>query len=145
MLIQIATVVGVWFVSLIVSSAIGQVLGLNVFGNTAFQTLSMGAVAYVLFHYSMIGLIGVALIVSSVVIIKLVGVALLALYSYRALQGSLGDEAQWAAEFIKEGDQEFTRAMSALPSAELKEVKIIAESKSELRELTIQRYEQYND
>lgn len=145
MLIQIATVVGVWFVSLIVSSAIGQVLGLNVFGNTAFQTLSMGAVAYVLFHYSMIGLIGVALIVSSVVIIKLVGVAFLALYSYRALQGSLGDEAQWAAEFIKEGDQEFTRAMSALPSAELKEVKIIAESKSELRELTIQRYEQYND
>lgn len=145
MLIEIATVVGVWFVTLIVSSAIGQVLGLNVFGNTAFQTLCMVVVASALLQYSMVGLIGAALIVASVVAIKLIGVGFLALYTHRALQGGLGDEAQWAAEFIKDGDQEFTRAMTALPSADLKEVKIIAESKNELRELTIERYEEYND
>lgn len=146
MVIEIVTVVGAWFAVLIVSTIIGAgMFGLNTFANTAWQAICMVGLAAVLFHYGLVGVIGAAVIVASIVAIKLVGVVFIALYSYRALKGSLGDEAQWAAEFIKEGDEEFTRAMTALPSQELKEARIIAESKEELREITIERYEEYND
>lgn len=55
--------------------------------------------------------------------------------------GDWGQEAQWGYELFMEGDEEFLEAAEALPPDEVTEVKIIAESKEELRELIIERYQ----
>lgn len=63
----------------------------------------------------------------------------------QALDGELGIENQWAAELDQEGDQLFIIAANSLPDMELKEAGIVAESKQELREETVERFEQMSD
>lgn len=60
----------------------------------------------------------------------------------RALDGLYGEETQWAAELVEEGDQAFIIAVNSLPKVEMTEIGIIAESKEELRELTIERLDE---
>lgn len=80
-------------------------------------------------------------------------VALIKLVSYlhkrrqrnKARNGDYGVETKWAAELVDEGDQLFTIAVVELPNTEMKEVGIIAESKDELRELTVERLEERSD
>jgi len=64
----------------------------------------------------------------------------------KALNGDYGDATRWATELVNEGDREFMIAVNALPQTEITEVGIIADSKQELRERTIARFEeQAND
>lgn len=63
----------------------------------------------------------------------------------RALDGKYGEETQWATELVDSGDEHFTIAVNALPERELMEIGIIAESKEELRELTIERFNELAD
>lgn len=59
----------------------------------------------------------------------------------RALNGEYGEMKQWIAE-LKQEDAEFAAYFTALPDAHTREIKIIAESKDELRELTFERVEE---
>jgi len=60
----------------------------------------------------------------------------------KALDGDYGKETQWASELVDEGDQLFTVAVSEMPNAELRDCGIIAESKEELREVVVERFEE---
>lgn len=60
----------------------------------------------------------------------------------KALDGEYGKPSQWATELIEEEDQLFILAVNSLPNMEMKEIGIIAESKEELRELTVERLEE---
>lgn len=63
----------------------------------------------------------------------------------KTLSGEYGPEAQWAAEIADSGDEEFKFAVSVLSNREMREIGIIAESKEELRELTIERLDEKSD
>lgn len=60
----------------------------------------------------------------------------------RALNGEFGDMTKWGAQITKDGDEEFAEAIEALPETEKMEIAIIAESKEELRELAVERFEE---
>lgn len=85
-----------------------------------------------------------AAIVAVAIIVLLIVLSKLNIRRQRknALQGKYGDETRWATELIEEGDEHFTLAVSTMPDMELKEVGIIAESKEELRERTVERFEE---
>lgn len=63
----------------------------------------------------------------------------------RALNGDYGEPTKWATELVNEGDREFALAVNSLPQDEITEVGIIAESKQELRERTVARFEERAD
>lgn len=63
----------------------------------------------------------------------------------KTLNGKYGIESQWAAELVEDDDREFEIAMQHLPEMHLREVGVIAESKDELRELTIDRFDEFAD
>lgn len=60
----------------------------------------------------------------------------------KALGGDYGDVTRWASELIDEEDQLFILAVNSLPEMEMTEIGIVAESKEELRELTVERLEE---
>lgn len=60
----------------------------------------------------------------------------------KAMSGGYGEETKWASELIQEEDDEFILAVNALGQNEMMEIGIVAESKEELRELTIERFEE---
>lgn len=57
-----------------------------------------------------------------------------------ALDGEYGNLTQWGAELSEEGDDEFVIAMNGLTREDRMEIGIIADTKSELREKTIERF-----
>lgn len=62
----------------------------------------------------------------------------------RALNGKYGEPTMWSMQLIEEDeDMDFCHAISALPQWEVMEVGIVAESKEELRERMIDRYEEH--
>jgi hypothetical protein len=63
----------------------------------------------------------------------------------KALNGEYGDHVQWGSELVDEGDQMFIAAVNELPNSELRDVGIIAESKGELREKTVERFDELAD
>jgi hypothetical protein len=63
----------------------------------------------------------------------------------KALDGDYGQITQWAAELTRDGDMEFAMAIKALPKREKTDIAIIADSKEELRELTMERFEELAD
>jgi len=63
----------------------------------------------------------------------------------KALNGDYGEVTQWAAEITRDGDMAFAQAIQALPDSEKTEIKIIADSKEELRELTMERFDELAD
>jgi len=62
----------------------------------------------------------------------------------KILNGAYGEESMWAAE-IAQDDDEFVEATAMLTEKQLTEIGIIAESKEELREKTIERAEKLSD
>lgn len=60
----------------------------------------------------------------------------------KALNGDYGEETRWASELVDEGDQLFTIAVTHMPNRELRDCGIIAESKEELREIVVERFEE---
>lgn len=86
--------------------------------------------------------IGAALIVIGASLI-LIGKLYRMYQAKKALNGEYGDSTQWAAELVGEdNDEHFALAVQALPNNQLRELGIIAESKEELREITIERFEE---
>lgn len=85
------------------------------------------------------------LLVAAGIIAGLIGLLVVVrlVLSYRvgkkALNGELGEKNQWTAELIFDGDEQFTGALETLSSIDKQEVIIEAETKQELRELTIER------
>ncbi len=63
----------------------------------------------------------------------------------KALDGDYGEVTQWAAEMTQDGDMAFATAIQALPENERMEIGIVAESKEELRELTMERFDELAD
>jgi len=63
----------------------------------------------------------------------------------KALNGEYGEVTKWATELTKEGDMAFATAIQSLPKEEKIEISIIVESKEELRELTMERFEELAD
>lgn len=61
----------------------------------------------------------------------------------RALNGKYGDAMQWTAEFLKDKDRAFIEAAKHLPRHEQRELGIIADTKDEFREATIERAKEY--
>lgn len=57
----------------------------------------------------------------------------------KVLDGSFGEEAQWAAELVEDNDTEFRKASKQLNKMEMREIGIVADSKEELRELVIKQ------
>lgn len=145
MIATVGTIVGAWIITLFLSTLMAGILGAGTIGKALIQILSMSGVAAALVSMGYLTLIGAGVFVAVLIVLKAAVSLLFLLYFYKALQGELGEETQWATEIAKEGDQEFIEAMTSLPSTELKEVSIIAESKGELRELTVERSEEYNE
>lgn len=112
-------------------------------GVAVLQIIGMATLAYGLLSVGVVGIIGAGIIAAFPITTRLFAYLFVAWIKARAMSGKMGDETMWAAELVEEQDTEFIRATAALPSYELKEVGIIAESKEELRDLTIERYEQY--
>ena len=145
MLVTIGTIVGAWFATLLISTVLATMLGAGTIAKGIIQVLAATATGIALLYGGHLSLVGVGVFVGAVVALKAIIALLFIVYFYQALQGELGEETKWASELAKDGDDEFIKAMTSLPSQELKEVSIIAESKSELRELTVERSEEYNE
>lgn len=89
--------------------------------------------------------IGIGAILGIVVLLKLVQRWNKNRQINNALDGEYGDETKWAAELSEEGDTLFEIAATELPQEDLMEVGIVAESKEELREMTVERLEEKSD
>lgn len=140
--------IGIAFVSVIgglfITALIGHgVLNRGTIGTALVQLLGMSIIAYVLFQLGIVGILGLSLVVASPIIVRIISLLLMLWVSKRALSGDMGQESMWAAELVKESDEKFSEATKNLPSYELREIGIIAESKEELRDMTIERYKQY--
>lgn len=104
----------------------------------AVQQIVMVGASFALFT------IGFIPLVTSIVMLALpIGLRIIAIIWFyrmanRILDGAYGDEAMWAAELARD-DDEFVEAANELTEMQLQEVGIEAGSKSELRELTIER------
>lgn len=95
-------------------------------------------------------LLELAVVLISIIILVTIGAPIARrLYRRRqranALNGKYGNMTMWAAELIDDGDREFTIAATALSDKERMEIGVIADSKEELRELTIERLEELTD
>lgn len=143
MLVNLGIALGASIVTLFGTALFARVIiGRGKYTVAIMQILGMGTLAYLLFTAGIVGFIGAGIIAAFPLVTRLIAVGFIAWMGRRALTGKLGEETQWAAELVEEGDKEFMQAAKALPSYELKEVGIIAESKTELRDLTIERYEE---
>ena len=77
----------------------------------------------------------------------IIGILVLRLvFAYRrgkkALNGDLGEEQQWMAEMIIDGDEQFMQALESISTLEQREAIIVASSKSELRTEILERANQ---
>jgi len=76
------------------------------------------------------------------VIIRAIAYVILRVQLWRAHRGALGNEVQWALELVEEDEK--TRAyVTLLDSDDLQEIRVIAESKEEVRALIEDRAKQH--
>lgn len=143
MVINLGIALGASIVALFGTALFAKVvLGAGRIGTAITQITGMIILAYVLLSIGIVGNIGAGIIAAFPIVLRLVVFGFIAWVGKRVMSGAMGEEAKWAGELVEEGDQEFMKAAKALPSYELKEVRIIAESKDELRDLTVERYEE---
>lgn len=131
------TIVAMAFINTIL-----KLLGVGGILRLVFQTVGVGLIAYLLFNAEFIGIALTIGMVITPIVISVFYTLFMIWVGRRALNGDLGKESQWASELIDERDAEFITATRALPEIELKEVAILSESKEELREMTVERYEE---
>lgn len=108
------------------------------------QFVALAAVAYAMMVASFITFWPAVFMVSLCITIRLIAVAFFQIQGKRAINGSMGKETQWAAELVREEDEEFMRAMRSLDQDTIRRIGIVAESKGELRELTIEESDDQN-
>lgn len=142
--------IGVVLATVVPVMLIGKAIAIQISHNSLFvalaQALLGGSVGYALaatFTFS------VPIVVAGATIAPLIITALAVIDKHvqkrRTLSGKYGPEAQWAAEIANSGDEEFQFAVRVLSKREMREIGIIAESKEELRELTIERLDEKSD
>ena len=131
---------------LVLSTFLARAIGGgNTLVNATVQFTSMIGLGVLLMWYGIVGVVGLLVVALAPLWIRVVALAYLYIQGRRALDGAFGDEAQWAAELLKEGDMEFLEAAENLPNQEVTEIRIIAESKQDLRDLTVERYEELRE
>lgn len=143
MIINLAIAAGASFVTIFVASIIAVMVSNNSFIKMAIQLLAMGALGYGLYTIGFIGIIPAIAIAAVPITTRVVSYIFIKILTRRAISGKMGKESRWAAELHRERDTEFMQAAQVLPRAHLTEVSILADSKEELRELTIERAEEY--
>jgi hypothetical protein len=134
-------VTGVWLTMKIIARVV-EYSGGGYLKTFFAQTLIVGSGAGLLYTQGIVsGLfaIGMALLP---VVLHVVTILWFVFVGYRVLSGKHGEQAMWAAEIVRDGDEDFEEASDGLTQRELREVGIIADSKEELREKTIQRFEE---
>jgi len=140
-LIQIGTTVGVLLGTLVSLSILSSVIG-AVGGGTkeilVGETAILGAAAYYLHTSEIIGLPLAATIVLLPLFTQVFAYLWFMYVGKKVLSGEYGEEAQWAGELVEEGDSQFIDAVKQLDQMEIREIGIMAESKEELRERTVE-------
>lgn len=63
----------------------------------------------------------------------------------KALNGDYGEITKWAAEITEDGNVEFAMAIKDLSETDKMEIAVIADSKEELHELVIERFDEMSD
>jgi len=140
MIAQIGMAIGVSLVGMVVvGTIVKQFLGLRSGINWLAQTAVLAGAASVL----ALATIPTVIMVLFPTVIHLLKFGVLKVIEYRVVNGHYGDSIMWAYELIEhEEDREFMYAQAALPPMEIKELQVMADSKQELRDLTVERYEE---
>lgn len=122
--------------------ALGLIAGIVIpllIGRPRLQHLGLAAVAVVGYFTGLLPLWAAVLIALSPVVLFLIITVYMFWLGRRALAGKMGEEQQWMAELARDDDTEFIEAISQIDGADVREIVVIANSKSELRELAIER------
>ena len=137
MIAEIGLAVGLSIVGMVVvGTVIKGMLGLRSVINFVAQTLVLYGVATLLG----LSMLQTGIMVAFPLVIHLTKITLFKIVEARASRGHYGEEAQWAYELMKSDDEQFIHAQHVLPNREVREVSIIADSKDEMRDLMIERY-----
>lgn len=142
MIVSILTAAAVSVVGMIIiGTFISSILGLSAGVNWVMQTATMFAIASASVWTAPQTIVLVA-------VPTIVHVALLLVHKRRVRKiksGEYGNMRMWSYEFFEDGDEDFIRAQTALPPEDVMEVGIIADSKEELREEMLERYEEKSE
>jgi len=140
-MIETAAIIGgSVFGGLILTTVIANLFGIIGILKKSLQTVGLALIGMMLFQADLIGYVLLGIIVLIPLTIGVLSFLFVFWYTYRALNGKLGDEAKWMAELMRDDDNaEFAQAALSLPEQELNEIRIIAESKQELHDLIIKR------
>lgn len=112
---------------------------------TAAVGASLGFLAFDLLQLSPIVIVGTTIASQTINVMALTVTLYRNRQRRKALDGQYGDITMWAAELVQNGDMEFAFAIDALPKSERMEIGVIAESKEELRRLTMERLDELSD
>jgi hypothetical protein len=138
MLVEIAVAVVLGVVSMVVvGTIVRQLLGLRSAINWFMQTAVLFGLATVM----QFGVVATAIMVAFPTLIHGARQIMLKFVERRASNGHYGEEAKWAYELVtEEEDEQFIHAQTVLPDEEVMEISIIADSKQELRDMMVERY-----
>lgn len=123
----------------VVGTFVRQLLNLRSGINWFFQTVAIFGISVFFSFGSLVSGIMVAI----PTVIHLLRFTVAKILDSRIRSGAYGEPAMWAYELIEEeDDKRFIQAQHILSESEVREVSIIAESKDEMRDLMIERYNQ---
>jgi len=130
---------------MMIAKTVAYRLGQTGWNIVPFQMLSVGALFLILGSVTSLPL-SVAVVGTFIpLIINIIASVHNILRKRRALRGEYGPETQWAAELVEEGHYEFAHAVETLPERELMEIGVMAESKEELYEITVERLDEITE
>lgn len=127
--------------ALVTGFVLRGVLGLPSIVNYAGQLVVIGVVA------NTIGaaFVPTALAVAVLTAMHIAKVVAMLFLSWKGMRGDYGEEVRWMLELIDEQDNEFLQAQRVLPDREIREVKILSDTKQELRENMIERADEHRN
>lgn len=142
-LVAIGSVVAAVFTLGTIAFIVRQVGGGSL-STIVLQEILLAVGAYYIYTLGAVGLPTALAIVSLPVIFRALAFVLRYRSGRKVLDGEYGDEAMWGGELVMDEDEEFIQAMVTVDDKELREIAIIAESKEELREMTLERMNDQN-
>lgn len=125
----------------VVGTVVKGMMGLSSISNFILQTFTLYTIA-ILFGFTRIELL---IVVTFPAVIHFLKWSLERFIEFRARRGAYGDKARWAIELFDERDQKFIHAQTVLPDREVREIKVVSDSKEELREMMVERYNELVD
>lgn len=143
MLVETAMALAMGFVSMIVvGTVVRQMLGLR----SAINWFVQSAVCAGIATSMAFGTVATVAVITLPTVIHGTRFLLTFIFHYRAKNGHYGEDEKWVYELmVEEQDQMFVHAITALPENEKMELKVIADSKQELRDLTIDRFDELSE